>query len=282
MRADLATWGCRALLLLSLTGNVAFGIGRLRGRTAAPDAIPGPRASARPAAPRLPLLSPVFAADCGLLDAHLAALRANLDDHPDFDDRLAHGAPDPRATAEMTTVVQGVLGPTFTVECRGGICQIAAPPDLQDFTGEWHKRLLSTPAFASRVRDRTQGGGTKITIALRDRASGESKAALLALFSAFKGGPARDECWARWKQAGRLFAYMWIGNDEPDDDDEESPDAETFPNGIHVTFGDELAGTPIGGCIVDRLRELSVSIPVPAHHTHAHAPMLFLMPPRRD
>ena len=233
-----------------------------------------------PAAPAVPC-----AVELRALDARYAEIRREIEMNCPFQERFATGAPDPATTAEVAGIVERALGhpdggPGFQVECRANVCRVVAPPGI-DGQRDWGLTLRRSTEFASRAGEQSTVGSGLIMFPLRHRPSGESKAVLVTLLKDFGAGPARDECWARHKQEGRLDVALWIGErDNYDDDVPTAPEA--LPNGIHLSAQGPLAATHAGRCLVDRLLDPARRAQVPKHGASAWQPTVFMLPPRRN
>jgi hypothetical protein len=214
-----------------------------------------------------------------VLEERRATILERIEDERPVVDRYEEGTPDPTKTAEMRAIVErlfaaAAVSAPFDLACRGRACKLEFQSGVEP-PPQWQATLFGSPEFVERVDDKvTMGAGRAIFPLRRDRAAGETKAALTRVLKAFKYGPAVRVCSSRHPDAGRLDVALWLATPA----EEIPPAAEHLNNGLILWVGGELASTAVGDCIARSLREAALTAVLPGHRTPAKVATNFALP----
>jgi RNA polymerase sigma-70 factor (ECF subfamily) len=219
--------------------------------------VPHPRPRAAPAVVTAPL--PASAAACvaesQALRLRLQQARADIEAHLSPVERFARGAPAPKLTAELRARLQakfpGAETASLEVECRALVCRAR----WERGPARWHNQLFHEPWYGTMV-DRMMPGAEYIHFTMAPGPRADGLAYLKDLVKRFEAGPARADCQARFPARGDLWVKLDIAKTgEPNDHGELGK--------VAVSYGNALAGTPLGKCVEAAIAALIQANPLP-------------------
>ncbi|HXU80297.1 MAG TPA: hypothetical protein VN914_02795, partial [Polyangia bacterium] len=208
--------------------------------------VPATLRSEPPAVETTPL--PGNAGGCA---AEVKALRAQIqrakDDqqaHLSPDERFARGAPAPKLTDELRAVIASkfpdATSTGLELECRALVCRARWEKGPLD----WSHQLYDVPAFRAMADGALYSQAIYFVMAPERRADGLGF--LKDLVKRFMAGRAAADCEARFPARGTLSVKLHLPKTgEPNEAGELGR--------VLASYGDELAGTPLGKCLEEAI-----------------------------
>jgi hypothetical protein len=219
--------------------------------------LPHPRPSERPAPSTAPL--PATAEACA---AEVRALRAQLqkaneerEAHLSPDERFAKGMPAPKLAGELLAIIRRRFPDAerdgLELECRALVCRAhwpKAPLNWHNvFYGDSDFRRLSEGMMVSQ----------DVYFVMAGTRRGDGLGFLNELVRHFEASRAPADCEARFPARGTLRVKLHLPKTgEPNEQGELGR--------ISATYGDELAGTPLGKCLESAIASSILAAPLPS------------------
>ena len=225
--------------------------------------VPQPRPPERPAASAAPL--PADAAACA---AEVRALRAQIqkvnderEAHLSPDERFAKGAPAPKLAGELLAIIRKKFPDAerdgLELECRSLVCRARWPKAPLN----WHNVFYGVPDFRRLAEgmmvSQNVAGMTDVYFVMAAVRRGDGLGFLDELVRRFEASRAPADCEARFPARGTLRVKLHLPKTG-------EPNEEGELGRISATYGDELAGTPLGKCFESAIAGSILAAPLPS------------------
>jgi RNA polymerase sigma-70 factor (ECF subfamily) len=218
--------------------------------------LPQPRSPEIPAVSTLPLprTAEACAKELQSLRAQIGTAREETEGRLRPDERFEKSAPAPQLTRELRANIVSTLAGTDTsrlaLECRGLVCR----GHWEDAPKEWYNQFYGEAWYRKRVDGMMVGDDVYFVIAPGPRA--DALEFLRDLVKQFEATSALADCQARFSARGNLRVRLLLPKTgEPNDAGEVGR--------VSATYGETLAGTPIGKCVEAAIAGTILTAPLP-------------------
>jgi len=218
--------------------------------------VPQPRPPEKPAVSSAPLPATAesCAAEAARLRAQLQKARDEVEAHRSPDERFLKGTPAPKVAAGLRAhILEKFPGPetaSLEVECRAPVCRLL----WEKGPLNWFNAFYGEPWFRREFDGMMVSRAVYFVMAPGPRA--DALGFLQDLVKHFESTRAMSDCEARFPTRGTLKAKFHLPKTGEDNED-------GTPGRISVTYGDELAGTPLAKCLESAIASTVLAAPLP-------------------
>lgn len=224
--------------------------------------VPQPRSRPAPVPSTAPL--PATAAACAeeakALRLRLETARGEAEAHRSPMERFQTGAPAPKLTAELRArLLEKFPGPetaSLELECRATICRARwdkGPPNWHNLYDEsWFRSMIE----GMMVTSSPSSPGPEIYFVLTGEKRADALGFLQDLVKRFEASRAPADCEVRFPARGKLSMKLQLPKTG-------EPNEQGQVGKAGASYGDELAGTPLGKCMETAIAESILVAPLP-------------------
>jgi len=171
-------------------------------------------------------------------------------------ERFDRGAPDAKMTEQLRArLVEKFPGPataTLTLECRTRVCRAR----WSEGPAHWQNQLFREGWYSSLVDEVMTGRQGEIYFTMAPGPRADGLAFLEGLLERFEAGPDTADCETRFPARGDLWVKLDLPRTgEPNDHGELGR--------VAASYGNDLAGTPLGKCMEAAIARTILAVPLP-------------------
>jgi len=218
--------------------------------------LPYPRPAEQPPVSSAPLATtaPACATEASALRAQLQKAKEEIEARRSPDERFLKGTPAPKVAEGLRAhILEKFSGPetaSLEVECRAPVCRMR----WEKGPLNWFNAFYGEPWFRQQFDGMMVSREVYFLMAPGPRA--DALGFLQGLVKHFESTRALADCEARFPARGTLKAKFHLPKTGESNE-------EGVPGRVAVSYGDELAGTPLAKCVESAIASTVLTAPLP-------------------